>query len=1055
MTRKITLLLVGFLFLTLNFFAQEITVKGKVSDKSGELPGVSVSVKGTTKGTSTGFNGMYSIKVEKGAVLVFSSLGMKSKEITVNSATHNVTLEEDTNVLNEVVVTAFGLKKKEKSLGYSVQKVKASDIKIVGNANPLSNLQGQVAGVYINKTSGSVGGGVDILIRGITSIDPTRSNQPLIIIDGVVTNGDTFSGSVGPSAGSNATGSNEQFNFSSRSMDINPDDIEEYNVLKGAAATALYGSKAANGAIVITTKQGKAGKAKFNINTSTTIREVVKTPGLQTKYREGHRTSGRPGAITDYSELDGYDDHGFAFYTWGPEYTADSWDYGGGVIGDLSNDKFHNMYDDFFNTGTSSQINFNVSGLKNKLNYFISLGNSKDEGVVPNTNYRKTNARVKLNYSFNDKLSVGFNVAHNNSGGARSNGGDKSIFSSLSYWSPTIDINNYLNADGTQRNYTKGIIDNPKYFAETSNQEDLVKRWVANISANWSPKEWLDVAYRAQYDTYSDDRNRFVPSDLDVGTQVGGFVVEEEIDFKGYESTLLGTFKYDISEDLKTSLLVGHQVRSSKRNYNRVRGEGLIDPFINSLSNTTNIFNFDEDIVEERDMGVFGELKIDYKDKLFLSITGRNDWLSVLPEQNRSFFYPSVSASYLFNQDIDLDKKVLSFGKLRASWAKVGKGPSANRVGYYFVKDLSFSLDQLGGFVRRNIVGDPNMTPEFTTSFEVGTDLRFLDNRIRLDYSYYHNTVDDQIIPVSQSPSTGTSTLIRNAGQLKLWGHEVLLTADIVKKENFKWTTSINWSTSEGVASDLPDDLEEIVFFGDRITAKVKEGDKLGTLYGWKFQTAPNGERYVGADGKWVITGSENDGFYYENDNEMVKVGNAFPDYIASLRNDITWKNFNLSFLLEYKSGGDVYDRGFRNSLRNGNLAETEFRNEERVLQGVMDNGSGGFTANTTPLLITADSYYRDFDNYNSASEVLLEDASWVKIRNISLSYSLPQSMLRAINIDNITASASVSNIILWTPFKGFDPESNQFSASSNIYGFTGLNVPLSQDYSLGLKIQF
>ena len=318
--------------LALNLLAQEINVKGKVTDATGTLPGVSVLIKGTKKGTSTDFNGFYTIKAKKGSILIFSSLGLKTKEVIVKSANLNVTLEEDSNILDEVVVTAFGIKKKEKSLGYAVQKVKADDIKTVGNANPLSGLQGQVAGVYINKTSGSVGGGVDILIRGVTSIDPTRSNQPLIIIDGVVTNGDTFAGSVGPSSGSNATGSNEQFNFSSRSMDINPDDIEEYNVLKGAAATALYGSKASNGAIVITTKQGKAGKPKFTINTSTTIREVVKTPELQTKYREGHRTSGRPGAITDYSEEDGYDDHGFAFYTWGPEYTEDSWDYGGGII---------------------------------------------------------------------------------------------------------------------------------------------------------------------------------------------------------------------------------------------------------------------------------------------------------------------------------------------------------------------------------------------------------------------------------------------------------------------------------------------------------------------------------------------------------------------------------------------------------------------------------------------------------------------------------------------------------------------------------------------------
>lgn len=665
----------------------------------------------------------------------------------------------------------------------------------------------------------------------------------------------------------------------------------------------------------------------------------------------------------------------------------------------------------------------------------------------------KTNARVKLGYDFGEKLNIGASVAHTNSGGSRSSGGDKSIFSSLSYWSPTFPINDYKYADGTQKNYTKGVIDNPRYYAETSNQKDDVKRWISNFNINWSPITWLNVNYTFQYDTYKEHRNRFVPADLDLGSQAGGFVSEEDIDFNAFVSNFLTTLKYDISEDLKASLMLGNQVRSNQRNYNRTRGEGLIKPLINNLSNTTNIFNFKESIVKSRDFGVFGELKFDYKDKLFLSVTGRNDWLSTLPEENRSFFYPSVSASYLFSKDLGLE--ALSYGKLRTSWAKVGKGPSANQVGYYFAEDEDFSLNELGSFVRRDLVGDPEMVLEFTTSYEIGADLRFLNNRFRIDYAYFHNTVNDQIISVKPAPSTGTETLVRNAGQLKLWGHEILLSADIIKKEKFKWTTALNWSTSEGVVSKLPNDIEELVFFGDRITAKVKEGDKIGTLYGWKFQTAPNGERYVGPDGKWVVTGSKNEGLYYQNNNAMVKVGNAFPDYIATLKNDFTFNNFNVSFLVEYKAGGDVYDRGFRNALRNGNLIETEFRNKERVLEGVMDDGKGGFTKNTKPLLITANSYYRDYKSFNTASEVLLEDASWVKLRNISLSYSLPNSLLDKVKMDRITATASVGNVILWTPFKGFDPESNQFSASSNIYGFTGLNVPLSQSYSLGLNIQF
>lgn len=386
---KYTLFIVS-LFSYLLSYSQSITVRGTVSDLTGTLPSVNIVIKGDNKGTTTDFDGKYSIKTNKGSILKFSYVGYKDKEVVVNSSTVNVVLEEDTDVLDEVVVTAFGIKKEEKSLGYSVQKVKAESLKAIGNSNPLSNLQGEVSGVYINNTSGSVGGGVDILIRGITSIDPNRSNQPLIIIDGVVTNGDTFEGNVLPSKGSNASGSKEQFNYSSRSMDINPEDIEEYNVLKGAAATALYGSKASNGAIVITTKRGKQGKPKFSFNTSTTIREVIKTPTLQSKYREGHRTSMNPGAIISSSESTGYIKKGFSFYSWGPEYTEDKWTYtSDGSVVDLRNDKFHNTYDDFFRTGVNSTINFNVAGSLSKFNYFLSIGNSKDKGVVPNTAYGK------------------------------------------------------------------------------------------------------------------------------------------------------------------------------------------------------------------------------------------------------------------------------------------------------------------------------------------------------------------------------------------------------------------------------------------------------------------------------------------------------------------------------------------------------------------------------------------------------------------------------------------------------------------------------------------
>ena len=1033
------------LFFTSSFtllLAQTINVSGNVSDAEGiSLPSVNIQVKGTNTGTSTDFDGNYQISANQGAILIFSYVGYKTQEITVTSATHNVTMEEDASQLDEVVITAFGIAKKEKSLGYSVTQVKAEDLDLSGQVNAVQSLQGRVAGLQINRTSGSAGGGVDILIRGVTSVNPDRNNQPLIIVDGIALNNDTFSGSVLPSAGSNSPSSSEQFSFSNRASDINPDDVESYNVLKGAAATALYGVRASNGAIVITTKKGKQGKAKISLTASTSIREVNKTPNLQQTYREGFngapRTLYTPETDTGFTRLGGT-----SFYSWGPRFTEDSYTLTDGTVVDLSDDKFHNPYD-LFRTGVNTQLNFSISGASEKIDYFFSMGNSQDEGVLPNSSYDRTNFRFKSGFQITDKFKVNTSIAYTKSGGNRANSGDKSVMSSLSYWAGTFPINDYQNTDGTQRNYSFGIIDNPRYFVERSNLSDDVNRWVGNATFNWAPKEWLNITYAAQVDNYADQRNRFVPPDLDVGTQVGGFIVNQNINFTALESNLLVAMTKDWNDDFNTTLTLGHQVSDSKRNYTEVRGETLNVPGINELGNTINAFNTNS-IVQLRNVGVFGELKMDYKDKLFLTITGRNDWLSTLPQENRSFFYPSVSLAYNI-KDLFGDQDILSFGKLRGSWAEVGKGPNFGQVGRYFVVDGDFPFGGAGGYRTSTSLGDLDIIPEKNQSFEIGADLRFFQNRFRIDYAYYKTRVKDQIFGVGTAFSSGISTIVRNAGDFETFGHELLLSGDIIKKEDFSWEVFINWSTSEGKVLEIPDDIESIIFVNSGfagVTSEIRAGDKMGTLYGWKWRYE-NGQRYIDANGKPEVDFTERQ-----------KVGNAFPDFISSIGSNLRWKNLGFNFLLEWKKGGDLYDAGRRNSIRNGILTLTEFRDVETVLDGVMDDGNGGFIPNTTSTLIDQN-YYRSSTDFNRASEILVQDASWVKLRNIGLTYSIDADFMKKIHIEKLSVTASAQNILIWTPFDGFDPEGNQYSAGSNVYGFTGLNVPVSQSYSFGINIGF
>lgn len=1036
-------------------FAQAQTVTGLVSDATGVgLPGVNIHIKGTTKGTTSDLNGKFTIKASQGDVLVFSFIGYDTQEVKVSGAQMNVTLKSSVSKLNEVVVTAFGIKKEKRALSYSVSQVKPAEVELVGKTDALEALQGRVAGVQISKTSGSAAGGVDILIRGLSSVDPSRNNQPLIIVDGLALDNTTFTGNVLPSSGSNASGSSEQFSFTNRAGDINPDDIASFSVLKGAAATALYGVRAANGAIIITTKKGKLGAPKVNLTVSTSLRKVVKTPELQTTFREGNRTTKIPGAVIDPSQPDGYLHPGsFAFYSWGVPFTDDSFTMPDGTVIDLSHDAFHSPYE-LFRTGINKQMNFNISGANEKFDYFFSASRNKDEDVLPNTYYDKKTFRIKAGYKIMKNLSITSSVAYTKTDGSRANGGDKSVFSSLSYWSATYPINDYEYPDGTEKNYSNGIIDNPRYILEKSNLLNDLNRWVGNTTINYKPLEWLSLTYSAQIDNYSERRNRFVPPDLDVGSQVHGFIVNEAINFKAFESNFLINMNHNWTKDINTDFTVGNQVSDTRRDYQYIRGEGLNVPGINDLSNTLNTFA-GTSLIRLRNVGVFGDFKLSYQNKLYLNITGRNDWLSTMPASNRSFFYPSVGLSYIFTKDFFTESDIFTFGKIRISWAQVGKGPGFGRIGHYFIPEPNFPFNGVGGFRSSTALGDMGIQPERDNSFEVGTNLHLFKNRVRVDYTYYTTNITNQIFRVGASYSSGLSGVTRNAGTYRTWGHELMISGDIIKNKNVHWEAILNWSKNGGKVTALPEDLQEIVFFGDRITAKAKVGDALGTLYGWVFQTVPGGERYVGADGKWVITGSDNKGYYYTGTNEMVKVGNAFPDFITSLANIVSWKNLTFDFLVEWKNGGDLYDRGFRNALRNGNLKETEFRDQERVLEGMMDDGNGGYVPNTTPLMITANSYYRDWNNYNNAAEVLLQDGSWVKLRNIGITYTFKGRFIKKAHLDKLSVFASAHNIILWTPFKGFDPEGNQFSAGSNIYGYTGLTVPLSQSYSFGVKFGF
>ncbi len=1059
--KKKSLILLLFFVGLLTSYSQEITVKGKVSDAQGlPLPGANVSIKGTNSGVATDIDGKYQIEASKGATLVFSFIGFSNQEIKVSGSALNVSLKEGgENKLEEVVVTAMGIKNKSKSLGYANQTIKAADVERPGQLNALQALQGSVSGVTISKTSGEAGGGVDILIRGVSSLNTGSNNQPLIVIDGNPVSNNVIAGDVLPSSGSNSPSSAEQFSFSNRGIDINPNDIETYTVLKGAGATALYGILAGNGVIVITTKKGKEGKTKVNISSSTTFSEVNKYPELQSTYREGsyRQTSINPAPKTyDYypavKSMNANTPTGIEFNV-NPSSATGALIGGGfqsnGPKYSSADDKsiyFRNFYKDFFLTGVTIDNNVSLSGGTEKMNYFVSASSSNSKGIVPNSDYTRKTLKFNGNYKLNEKIKLGTSITYANSGGARANGGDKSIMSSLSYWSPSIDVNDYLTPSGTMKDWTLGSIDQPVYLAMTSNLTDKVDRWIASADLSWQANSWLNVVYRGSVDNYSDYRNRYVGPELDTGIGVKGFIVNQNIGFTGLNSNLLATASKKFG-DFNTSLLLGHQIFDTETNNNYVRGEGLLIRNFNNISNTTNKFA-EQKTERVRTVGYFTELKADYKERIFAAVTARRDQASTLPEATRDFDYYSTNLAFLFHDLIDKNASILSFGKLRGSWAQVGKIPPFG-IGRYSTPDVS-PFNGIGGVSLGSVGANPEIRAEIVTTWEGGIDLRFLRDRIRLEYTYFDRTSDGQILPAGLAYSTGLTSFWDNNGSLQTKGHELTLAADIIQNNSFKWTATVNFTAYETEVLDL-NGFDQINFASEagssEVYSRVKVGDAMGSIYAQSWEYI-NGQRLIGSNGLPVIKKDANGAILYTN------VGNAFPDYVITLNNNLRYKNWDLGFLFEYKAGGEGYDPAERNGLRNGSLKMTEDRNYLKILDGVKSDGAGGYVPNDKQILYDGNTYWRNA-SVNRASEILIQDTSWIKLRNVSLTYNLSSDFVSRLKLSNMSFSLSGNNFLLWTPWRGFDPEGSQFGAGSNVYGFSGKNIPLTKGYSLGLNIGF
>lgn len=1018
--------------------AQTVDVSGLVTSNgdNAPLPGVNVSIKGTTTGTQTNAEGRFQLKVPSDkATLVFSYIGFISQEVTVGSKTTiNVSLASDSRQLNEVVVTALGITRAKKDLGYATQAVNSEEILQNRQPNVVNALQGKVAGVTITSTGGAPGQGARILIRGINSLDNTRDNQPLFVVDGILLENSTSTQGAGA----------ELRGMSNRANDINPDDIETINILKGGAATALYGLRGANGVVVITTKSGKSGSFRTNFSSTYGVENVNKFPEVQDKFSIGFSGVYNP---TDF------------FPSWGPTVEEAR------KLDPTHPEKLYNSFRDAYQTGRQWQNNLSFTGGTDRITFLSSIGHLRHEGVIPFTNFNKVSVRLNTNAKISSKFSVNTTLNFINSGGDRYNA-DR-FNESLSYWSPRYNVEDFLKPDGTMNTYGNN---NPIYGAYSNKLRDNVNRLVGGINFLYSPASWLTFSYRAGLDTYGETRLRTAPGPQGIaGERVFednslGFVNQYSSSFRGITSTFTASVSKKFGSSLNTTFRVGHDLYDRRlRNFGAEGTELTVFNYFN-LRNAKTIVSqqFDEDY---RLMGIFGELTLDYKDYLFLTLTGRNDRTSSLLAPNNSFFYPSASLAYIFSQQFKLPD-FISMGKLRASYAKIGKdaAPYSTVTGYSSFAGLPSGLT---GFTRGSLLGAPNLRPEFTETFEAGVEMGFLNNRAGLDLTYYNSLSSDQIIRVDVTSATGYALAAINAGSMRNRGIELVLRGTPVRKKNFSWDVNLNFSANRNRILSLRDGLTEINYASQSgyanstVTMRLVPGYAYGNLYGRSYQryyaNAADANASPVLDRSLSVVIGAN-GFPVINTTQKI-IGNSQPDWIGGLNNNIRFGNFTFSALFDARVGQDRYNQMANWFSAFGISKETENRNETKVFEGVLANG----TPNTKPVWLGQGvgpdgvnygiGFYRNV--HRGSSENFVEDASWYRLRSASLSYALPSSLLSKTFIKSLSLSVTGNNLALWTKYTGYDPETSSTNAGSNVDGFTGFTYPAVRSFLFSLNASF
>ncbi|CAN5631106.1 SusC/RagA family TonB-linked outer membrane protein [soil metagenome] len=1029
--KKITIVLL-LLFNTFAILAQTI-IKGKVTNSTDGTPiaGASINVKDSKVGTASNPDGSYTITLpKKQGTLLISVIGFAPQEVKVTGPGDvNVKMLAESQALTEVVVTALGIKREKRQLTYSTQEVKGETVIQAKQDNLVNALAGKVSGVQISSSSGMAGSSSRIVIRGNVSL--LQENQPLFVIDGVPMDNSESGGIDVFSQGANNNALN-QGSTSNRAIDIDPSIIESITVLKGGAATALYGSAAARGAILITTKTGGKSAPLISVSSSLKFDKAI-LPEFQTKYAQGFDGNYINGNIQGTASSQSY----------GPR--VDTLKVGGAPV------KTYNPRDIFFRTGKTTDNNISVSGGTDKSKYLISYSYLNNQGVIPTTSFARNTFFGKFSNQIGSKFNATVSINYINSVNHRTQEGNGltnplwSIYAAPITWNPLPETWD----DGTQRLYRTLSRNNPFYLIHNTGFTSTVNRFLPVVNLVYSPATWITITERIGLDIYADNGRYFEANTINngvFGSQTGG-VSNRLQDYRQLNSDFIVSLQKSLSEDLYGSISVGGNILSQFSDTYTQSGVGLNIPGLYNISNTSTSLVGDY-ISRYRKVGVYAQANLEYKKFLELSLTGRYDGTSALAADKQYYPYGSAGLGFIFTELMQKNT-IFTFGKIRASYSSVGNDniPVYSTATPYVlggtvsINHINFPYDAGNGAVNgarlTNVQGNPNIKNESLNEFEIGTELKFLKNRLSFEGSYFNRESKDLLSQIPVNPSSGFLSAIKNVGSIVNKGIEFLISGTPVKTSNFTWEANLNFTRIRSKVTSLGEGVGNIQLggFGGSDGVYLYKDQPYGILYGTGYERNANGQIQV--DGNGVPIGTT----------ENQQIGNSNPDFTAGLYNTFTYKNLSLTFLFDWKKGGDVVNLDGRYNWFYGTSKVTENRESTFIVPNSVYASDD--KTNVTP--IRAQDYWPAVSNI---SEAYVEDGSYIKLRTVSLAYSLGGHFKKS-PFKSLTVNVGGNNLWIHAPhFTSGDPEAN-LTGGSNGQGITNFAAPTSRSFIVGLKATF